>query len=161
MLWLGLTALDGRTYHLAPALIAAAPAIAARLLGLPADRGGVVAVTLALAGITTVLAAWGLLELAGILPTATLWAGQPGGVRAEIAVSAALGALAGTLVLGRAPHAAALVTGKPGRRQAPRMRRSAARASGSEYGTAAAVAPVAIRHQKQKARCLDACSSVR
>jgi hypothetical protein len=102
LLWLGLTALDGRTYHLAPALIAAAPAIAARLLGLPADRGGVVAATLALAGIITALAAWGLLELAGILPTATLWAGQPGGVRAEIAASAVLGALAGTLASGRA-----------------------------------------------------------
>jgi hypothetical protein len=97
VLWLGLTALDGRTYHLAPALIAAAPAIAARLLGLPADRRGVVAATLALAGVVTALAAWGLLELAGILPTATLWAGQPGGVRAEIAVGAVLGALAGTL----------------------------------------------------------------
>jgi hypothetical protein len=28
-----LTALDGRTYHLAPALVAAAPATAARILG--------------------------------------------------------------------------------------------------------------------------------
>ncbi|MBA2567470.1 MAG: hypothetical protein H0V08_06735, partial [Thermoleophilaceae bacterium] len=79
MLWVGLTALDGRTYHLAPALVAAAPAIAARFLGLPAGRGGPVAATLALAGVITVLAAWGLLELAGILPTATLWRGQPGG----------------------------------------------------------------------------------
>jgi len=101
VLWFAFTALDGRTYHLAPALIAAAPAIAARLLGLPADRGGLVAATLALAGFTTAVATWGLLELAGILPTATLWAGQPGGVRAEIAVSAALGTLAGTLASAR------------------------------------------------------------
>jgi len=97
VLWVGLTALDGRTYHLAPALVAAAPAIAARFLGLPAGRGGPVAATLALAGVITVLAAWGLLELAGILPTATLWRGQPGGVRAEIAVATVVGALAGTL----------------------------------------------------------------
>lgn len=55
------------------------------------------AATLALAGVITVLAAWGLLELAGILPTATLWRGQPGGVRAEIAVATVVGALAGTL----------------------------------------------------------------
>jgi hypothetical protein len=101
-LWVGLTVLDGRTYHLAPALVAAAPAIAARLLGLPADRRGVVAATLALAGIMTALAAWGLLELAGLLPTATFWAGQPGGVRAEIAVATVIGAIAGTLALDRA-----------------------------------------------------------
>jgi hypothetical protein len=106
VLWLGLTALDGRTYHVAPALVAAAPAIAARLLGLPAGRGGPVAASLALAGIATVLAAWALLELAGIVPSATLWVGQPGGVRAEIAVASALGALAGALGSARLARAA-------------------------------------------------------
>lgn len=109
-LWLALTALDGRTYHLAPALVTAAPAIAARLLGLPAGRGGPAAASLAVAGVVTVTGAWACLELAGMMPTATLWRGQPGGVRAEIVVAAVLGVLAGAL------GAATLPTGTPPRR---------------------------------------------
>lgn len=37
-----------------------------------------------------------------MLPPATLWTGQPGGMRAEIAPAAVVGALAGTLALGLA-----------------------------------------------------------
>lgn len=93
-LWIALTALDGRTYHLAPLIVAAAPGVAARVLGL---RIGVVIPNLAVSGIVASMLAWDLIELLDIVPSATLWHGQPGGVRAEVAVAVAAGALVGVL----------------------------------------------------------------
>ena len=97
VLWIGLTALDGRTYHLAPALVAAAPGITARLLGLSVVGAGIVGASLVAAGVMTALGAWGVLELTGLSTTATLWPGLPGGVRAEIAGAIGLGALGGMI----------------------------------------------------------------
>jgi hypothetical protein len=93
--WIGRTALDGRTYHLAPVLVAAAPGFAARLLGLSVLGSGVVGASVVMAGVIAALGAWGFLELTGLATTATLWPGLPGGVRAEIAGAIGLGALAG------------------------------------------------------------------
>jgi len=137
VLWLGLTALDGRTYHVAPALVAAAPAIAARLLGLPAGRGGPVAASLALADIATVLAAWALLELAGIVPSATLWWGSRAACERR------------SRSRPRSARSPAPLDPPDSRARRPRARDTtrsqplsvavggAARLSGSEYGTAA------------------------
>jgi hypothetical protein len=99
-LWIGLTALVGRTYHLAPALVAAAPGVVARLLGLSVVGGGAVGASVAVAGAMTALGAWGFLELAGLSTTATLWLGLPGGVRAEIVLAIGLGAFGGVLAIG-------------------------------------------------------------
>jgi hypothetical protein len=98
-LWIGVTALDGRTYHLAPALVAAAPGFAGRLLGLSVLGSGVVGATVIVAGVMTALGAWGFLELTGLATTATLWPGLPGGMRAEIVGAIALGALGGLVAI--------------------------------------------------------------
>ena len=98
-LWIGVAALDGRTYHLAPALVAAAPGVAGRLLGLSVLGSGVAGATVVVAGVTTALGAWGFLGLTGLATTATLWPGLPGGVRAEIGGAIALGALGGLVAI--------------------------------------------------------------
>ncbi len=94
-LWVALTAFDGRTYHLAPLIAAAAPGLAARFLGLRVEPA---ILSLAIVGIAACAAAWALIELLDLVPSATLWQGQPGGVCGEVAVSAAIGGLVGTLV---------------------------------------------------------------
>jgi hypothetical protein len=98
-LWIALTALDGRTYHLAPIVVAAAPGIAARALGLSIS---LVSPSLIVVGIVTTGLAWAVIELIGVAPSATLWHGQPGGVRAEVVVATIVGALLGALAV-RAP----------------------------------------------------------
>jgi hypothetical protein len=91
-LWVALTALEGRTYRLAPLLAAAAPGVAARILGVRAE---VVVRSVVVAGLLTAAIAWGVIEVLGIVPSAMLWDGQPGGVRAEVAAVAVAGALGG------------------------------------------------------------------
>ena len=95
--WVALTAVTGKTYHLAPVLAAAAPAWGARLSGVvvaPPDR------LLALAaGVLVVAAGWAAIVLAGIEPTTTVIHDQPGGVPAEVAVGALAGAALSALVL--------------------------------------------------------------
>ena len=93
-LWVALTALDGRTYHLAPLVVAAAPGVAARAFGAPT---GLVGRRLAIVGILACACAWAVIELLDVVPSATLLHDQPGGVRAEVAVSSASGALVGVL----------------------------------------------------------------
>ena len=91
-LWVALTALDGRTYHLAPLIAAAAPGVAARILG---ARAAVIVRSVVAAGLLTAAIAWAAIEVLGIVPSTTLWDGQPGGVRAEVAAAALAGALVG------------------------------------------------------------------
>ena len=85
--WVGLTAATGKTYHLAPIVIAAVPGIAARA----AERR--VSWTLAAAtGLIAVAAGWAAIVAADAEPTATLAEGQPGGVEGEVVVGALIGA---------------------------------------------------------------------
>lgn len=82
--WVALTAATGRTYHLAPIVAAAAPGVLARALDLPPSRA-------VLAGLLAAAAGWLSILILGVEPRATLWPGQPGGVRVETAVFVALG----------------------------------------------------------------------
>lgn len=84
--WFALTAATGKTYHLAPLIAAAAPGALRRALGVPAGTKAAVA-----AGFAAVLIGSLGILIAGVEPTATLWPGQPGGVRGEVAAFAALG----------------------------------------------------------------------
>ena len=108
--WVGLTAWTGTTYHLAPLLAAAAPGYVARSAGWPSRSRGAVLAVVALAGVA-VAGGWAVIVAAGIEPTATLVHGQPGGVPAEVAVAALLGALLGIRQL--KPQ----MVGLPGERQ--------------------------------------------
>jgi hypothetical protein len=92
--WIAFTAIDGRNYHVAPFIVAAAPGVAARVLGL---RIGLVGRSVAVAGIVAGALAWSFIEVLGIVPSATLWRDRPGGVRAEVVVAAAAGAFVGVL----------------------------------------------------------------
>jgi hypothetical protein len=93
LLWVGLTAYTGKTYHVAPLLVAAAPGILARRAAAP-PRGAF------WAGLATFAAGWVVILVAGIEPSATMFAHQPGGVAAETAAFGALGAAVGA---GRGP----------------------------------------------------------
>ena len=93
-LWIALTAATGKTYHLAPPLVAAAPGAVIRLRApAPASAPAVVA-----SGLMTVAVGWLAIVVLQIEPPATVIAGQPGGVIAEVIV----GALAGALLAGTA-----------------------------------------------------------
>jgi hypothetical protein len=92
-LWVGLTAQTGKTYHVAPLLVAAAPGVLARGVGVSPPA----AVT---AGLVTFAAGWLAILAAGIEPSATLFAHQPGGVAVETLAFGALGAAVGA---GRGP----------------------------------------------------------
>lgn len=101
-LWVALTAATGKTYHLAPPIIAWLPGLAVSLARRSAvdhtsARGrlrlGLLASTL---GIAIVVAGWVVISRAGIRPSATVFHGQPGGVPGEVAVTAGIGALLGT-----------------------------------------------------------------
>jgi hypothetical protein len=92
-LWIALTALTGKTYHLAPLLVAAAPGILARSSPRLRRRA-------TWAGVATTLAAWLVIAAAGLEPSATIIEHQPGGVALETAVFGALGAAIGA---GRGP----------------------------------------------------------
>jgi len=94
--WIGLTAWTGKTYHLAPVLAAAAPAVVAR------GRGPVASPRVAFlagAGVGVALGAWAALVALGIEPTATVVDRQPGGVAGEVV----LGALAGAVGAAASP----------------------------------------------------------
>ena len=108
-LWVGLTALTGKTYHLAPGVAAWAPGLTVRVM--IADRIddlsrrgrwklGLIASALGLAAVGVGRSA---IALAGIEPSATLFAHQPGGVSGEFALTAFVGALLGARRLIRAP----------------------------------------------------------
>lgn len=92
-LWIGLTASTGKTYHLAPLLVGAAPGAVSRRLGVRA--GGAI-----WAGVASVGVAWLAIVAAGVEPSATIFERQPGGVPAEVVVFAALGLVIG---VGRGP----------------------------------------------------------
>jgi hypothetical protein len=92
-LWIALTSLTGKTYHLAPLLVAAAP-------GIVAGRGPGSRRHATWAGAATMAAGWLVIVVAGIEPTATIVDHQPGGVPLETALLGALGAAIGA---GRGP----------------------------------------------------------
>jgi hypothetical protein len=73
-------------------MAAAAPGVAARILGV---RAAVIVRTVVAAGLLTAAIAWSVIEVLGIVSLTTLWDGQPGGVRAEVAAAAVAGALIG------------------------------------------------------------------
>ena len=98
--WVALTAATGKTYHLAPIVIAAAPGITARA----AEREvswSVVAAT----GLIAVAVGWAVIVATNIEPTATLAEGQPGGVEGEVVLGALIGAAISAFAA-RAPGAA-------------------------------------------------------
>lgn len=89
IIWVLLTAETGLTFHLAPGVIAAAPAFAWVAAGgeqAPAWRLSL------LIGWPAVAAGWLALEMTERTPTATFVSNQPGGVEAEVVVTAVLGA---------------------------------------------------------------------
>jgi hypothetical protein len=85
--WVALTAATGKTYHLAPIVIAAAPGIAAR-----ATEREVSWTVAAATGLAAVAAGWAVIVAADIEPSAMLVEGQPGGVEGEVVVGALIGA---------------------------------------------------------------------
>lgn len=94
VLWIGLTALTGKTYHLAPLLTALAPGLSARLFG-AARRSYPLAAAAALVGAAVAALGWGIIVAAEIEATATIVGDQPGGVGGEVVVAIALGSVLG------------------------------------------------------------------
>jgi len=104
--WIALTALTGKTYHLAPIFAAAAPGMTDYILcQRQADRNGRMAAVIAtLLGLAVVALAWGIISALGNEPTATVVSNQPGGVQGEVLVGAIVGAALGSMfVLRRRP----------------------------------------------------------
>lgn len=99
-LWIALTAATEKTYHLAPVIAAAAPALVAGAFSHPVlpARSAVLAVA---AGLIAVVVGWALIEALDIAPSATILDDQPGGVRGEVVVGALLGAAGAALYLAR------------------------------------------------------------
>lgn len=99
-LWVALTALDGRTYHLAPALIAVAPAALVHISGeLAVNRSTIV--LLAAGGGLLAAGGWIVIVSLGLEPTATVLPAQPGGVEGEVLAGGLVGAIGGALLLRR------------------------------------------------------------
>ena len=88
VLWIVLTIRTGTTYHLFPLAIAALPAIATDRVFDANYRSWLLAPT----GLLIVALATGVLELLSEMPTATFIHDQPGGVVAEFAILAVVGA---------------------------------------------------------------------
>jgi hypothetical protein len=107
-LWVALTAATGKTYHLAPPVIAWLPGLAVSLArrnspGSAPPRGGLSPGLRASAlGVAIVIAGWVTISVAGITPSATVFHGQPGGVPGEVAATTLVGALLGTRRVARA-----------------------------------------------------------
>jgi hypothetical protein len=99
-LWVALTALTGKTYHLAPLLVAMAPS-ALSLVSVGGSTRQRARRLLPAAGIVTVAAGWLVIALAGIEPEATFIPRQPGGVLGEVVAGALVGAVAGGVLLER------------------------------------------------------------
>jgi hypothetical protein len=95
--WVALTATTGKTYHLAPLVIAAAPALLLRADGRRLARGA--AALLAAAGVLTTALAWTVIVASGEEPAATLLPDQPGGVAGEVIVGALAGAIGAYLAV--------------------------------------------------------------
>lgn len=102
ILWVALTALTGKTYHLAPLLAALAPGAAARMLG-ATRRSLPVAAAAALLGAAVAAIGWGLIVAWGVEPAATIVDGQPGGVAGEVLAGIALGSAVGAAALRPVP----------------------------------------------------------
>jgi hypothetical protein len=98
VLWVGLTALTGKTYHLAPLLAALAPGLSVRLLD-AARRSYPLAAAAALLGASVSALAWGFIVAWQIEPTATIVSNQPGGVTGEVLVGILIGSAAGAATL--------------------------------------------------------------
>lgn len=98
VLWVGLTALTGKTYHLAPLLAALAPGLSVRLLG-AARRSYPLATSAALLGAAIAALGWGLIVAWGIEPSATIVGDQPGGVAGEVLAALVIGSAAGGAAL--------------------------------------------------------------
>jgi uncharacterized membrane protein AbrB (regulator of aidB expression) len=100
-LWVVLTALTGKTYHLAPGLIAWVPGLTFGLFRHGLADGATRRARLGLAsvasmlGVFAVAAGWAVIAVDGVTPSATVFAAQPGGVGGEVALAALLGALLG------------------------------------------------------------------
>jgi hypothetical protein len=96
-LWVGLTALTGNTYHLAPLVVAAVPGWMLRLwheaagqpLAEDAEAHAVGAVVAT--GVSAVALGWIAIAAGGSAPTATILSDQPAGVPGEIVFFMALG----------------------------------------------------------------------
>lgn len=86
--WVLLTWATGKTYHLAPLVVAAAPGF---VLGLDARRSGSTVALAAALGALTAFAGWAIIELAGFDLGSTFFSGQPGGVTGEVVTAAAVG----------------------------------------------------------------------
>lgn len=99
-LWIALTAATGKTYHLAPVVAAAVPALVAGVFSNTELAGRSTALAVA-AGLAAVAIGWVLIEALGITPTATVLEAQPGGVHGEVVVGALLGAVGAALYLAR------------------------------------------------------------
>jgi len=99
VVWVTLTALTGKTYHLAPTVAAMAPAGIAWLRGTRPRQGHAVA----LVGLGLIAAAlgWSIIAGAGIEPSATIIDGQPGGVLGEVIVAGLAGTALGGALLAR------------------------------------------------------------
>lgn len=98
VLWVGLTALTGKTYHLAPLLASLAPGLSARLLG-AARRAYPLAAAAALSGAAVAALGWGLIVAWGIEPTATIVGDQRGGVTGEVLAGIVIGSVIGAAAL--------------------------------------------------------------
>jgi hypothetical protein len=109
-LWVGLTALTGKTYHLAPGVTAWAPGLTVSLLRgdnrQPHGSAKRLALLASALGPIAVGAAWAAIGLAGIEPSATIFAHQPGGVGGEVIVATLAGALLGARRVTRASRQA-------------------------------------------------------
>jgi hypothetical protein len=97
VIWIVLTAATGKTYHLTPPLIAAAPGAVARWRA-PASA---TALGVMGSGLSTVALGWLVIVALRIEPDATVIAGQPGGVVGEVILGAVAGALVGAALATR------------------------------------------------------------
>jgi hypothetical protein len=107
-LWVALTAATGKTYHLAPPVIAWLPGLAVSVArrnssgGAPPPGGLRLGLIASALGFAIVVVGWVTISVAGITPSATVFHGQPGGVPGEVAATTFVGALLGTRRVARA-----------------------------------------------------------
>ena len=96
VVWVGLTAATGKTYHLASLLATVAPGLLARTMA--GKLGWAVGLIGAQLGFMIALVGWGIIVTIDEEPTAVLFAGQPGGVFGEVLGGALIGGAIALLV---------------------------------------------------------------
>ena len=96
-LWIALTAVTSKTYHLAPLLGAIAPALTVRAV-MGTKLGWLNGLALGSIGAAFMFGAWGIILVLDIKPSTTLTEGIPGDVFGEVVIGSAL-ALAASVAL--------------------------------------------------------------